>query len=275
MKNKILQMQIAISMLPFRNPYRTMGAFLLGLLLTGGTTAQTTISPKPEIADIPRTIQKPLFRKSMLKIEGTVTDSRGEALIGVNVVLNAPDFTGTITDTKGYFYIPTRSQYPEATLTFSYMGYENQMMELKLDDDLVVASNLQIVLQPASYQLEEVVVVAYKTVCFPPTGCYSFAQSNQLTVISIKEPIEKSAIRVYPNPFVNHCQVEMVVPVPDAYLFSVYNAHEQLIYSESFQLATGRVNVGFSLPDDLPAASYWLRITRGTQLFCTKQLVKQ
>lgn len=38
---------------------------------------------------------------------------------------------------------------------------------------------------------------------------------------------------------------------------------------------TLQIQIASPCSDDLPAASYWLRITRGTELVCTKLLVKQ
>lgn len=61
------------------------------------------------------------------KISGTVTDSNGEALIGVNVIVKGTD-NGTITDINGSYNIDVPSN---ATLVFKYIGYVDKLVDAK------------------------------------------------------------------------------------------------------------------------------------------------
>ena len=86
-------------------------------------------------------------------IEGIVTDTNDEPVIGANIVIKGSS-KGTITDVDGKFVL----EVPEnAVLQVSYIGYEAQ--ELKIGDKTV----LNIRLQEDTQNLEEVVVVGYGT----------------------------------------------------------------------------------------------------------------
>ncbi|NUO00482.1 MAG: carboxypeptidase-like regulatory domain-containing protein [Saprospiraceae bacterium] len=262
-----------------------MGALLSGLLLAGSVSAQTgTTSPKTELVLAPSgSPQSLLSGKTPIRIEGQVTDVKGNPIefatvfLAKNNACNSAYYdTGAVTEPDGFFSIELTDM-DLVRLDISCIGYESQTLHLNLQKDRVLAENLKIALKPSHYQLQEVVVVAYNN---DPRrhikgGVCSIYRETGTKRVPVKKKKEEPIINVYPNPFVNHCQVDMMIPIAGAYLFSVYNAHEQLIFSETFQLANGRINVGFSLPDGLPAASYWLRITRGSELLCTKQLVKQ
>lgn len=62
-------------------------------------------------------------------ISGTVKDASGEALAGVNIVVKGR-VIGTITDVKGQYNL-TVSQSPPLTLTFSFIGFKTQEIEVK------------------------------------------------------------------------------------------------------------------------------------------------
>ncbi len=87
------------------------------------------------------------------KLKGKITDTRGESIIGANVILKGTN-TGTITDFDGNFTLDVPQG---ATLLVSYIGYLSQevgtankdMIEIKLRED--------------TQKLEEVVVVGYGT----------------------------------------------------------------------------------------------------------------
>ena len=84
-------------------------------------------------------------------IQGTVTDDKGEALIGASVLVKGTS-TGTVTDVDGSFGLSV----PDGgtTLVVSYTGYSTQEVELG-------ASNVvDIVLAEAAEQLSEVLVTA-------------------------------------------------------------------------------------------------------------------
>lgn len=88
-------------------------------------------------------------------VTGMVTDSKKEALIGVNVTVKGASTTGTITDMDGKFIldVPTGN----STLVFSYIGYITQ--EVPLNNQ----RTLNVILTDDTQALEEVVVVGYGT----------------------------------------------------------------------------------------------------------------
>ena len=88
------------------------------------------------------------------KITGTVTDSNGEPLIGVNVVVKGTA-GGTITDFNGAYALEAA---PNATLVFKYVGYEDKLVEVKQK------TLINVVMKEDTQNLDEVVVVGYGTV---------------------------------------------------------------------------------------------------------------
>ncbi|MGQ1946445.1 TonB-dependent receptor [Geofilum sp. OHC36d9] len=88
------------------------------------------------------------------KITGTVTDSSGEPLPGVSIVVKGTT-TGTITDLDGNFSIQTKTD--DQVLIFSFIGFENQ--------EIIVGnqSKLNITLQESNINLKELVVIGYGT----------------------------------------------------------------------------------------------------------------
>lgn len=87
-------------------------------------------------------------------IRGMVKDSRGESLIGVNVVIKGTN-QGTSTDFNGEFSINTSDK--NATLLFTYVGYKTEEVPLR------GRTLLNVVLTEESELLEEVLVVGYGT----------------------------------------------------------------------------------------------------------------
>ena len=87
-----------------------------------------------------------------ITVQGTVTDTNGEALIGVSVQVQGKT-TGTVTDTNGRFTltnIPSNS-----ILEISYLGMISQTIALNGE------TILNIILQEDIEILESVVVVGY------------------------------------------------------------------------------------------------------------------
>lgn len=83
-------------------------------------------------------------------VTGTVVDSNGESLPGVSIVVSGTN-RGTVTDLDGKFMI---SAPPNASLVFSYIGYEDQTIFLNN------RTELNIVLTSSDIGLDEVVVTA-------------------------------------------------------------------------------------------------------------------
>lgn len=86
-------------------------------------------------------------------IKGTVTDEKGEPIIGANVVVKGTD-NGTITDVDGNFTLQAAEN---AVLQFSYIGYISNEVAIKKQ------TQLNVVLREDAQALEEVVVVGYGT----------------------------------------------------------------------------------------------------------------
>lgn len=87
------------------------------------------------------------------KIEGTVTDEKGNALVGVTIKVKGTN-QGTVTDAKGNFTMVVPD---DATLEISYVGYQAQ--EIKVGNK----SHLTVKLLSSASGLNEVVVVGYGT----------------------------------------------------------------------------------------------------------------
>ncbi|MEO9485298.1 MAG: TonB-dependent receptor [Ekhidna sp.] len=86
-------------------------------------------------------------------ISGNVTDSEGEPLIGVNVLVEGT-VLGTITDINGDFSLAVQAS-PPINIVISYVGYERQQLEVNSD-----MSGIKIVLEESTMLGQEVVVSA-------------------------------------------------------------------------------------------------------------------
>ncbi|WP_236636772.1 SusC/RagA family TonB-linked outer membrane protein [Sinomicrobium soli] len=84
-------------------------------------------------------------------VAGTITDSKGAPLPGVNVIVKGKP-RGTTTDFDGNYSIEVAE---EDTLTFSYIGFIKQEIEV------AGKSNISISLEEDAQELEEVVVVGF------------------------------------------------------------------------------------------------------------------
>lgn len=87
-------------------------------------------------------------------VTGIVKDSRGDALIGVSVVVKGAK-SGTVTDIDGKYTLNLTQSNP--TLVFSYLGFTTQ------EHALNGRNTLDIVLKEKEDELDEVVVVGYGT----------------------------------------------------------------------------------------------------------------
>ena len=88
-------------------------------------------------------------------VKGNITSAEdGEALIGVGVMQKGST-NGVVTDLDGNYSIEIRGT-EEATLEFSYMGYEKQQRVVSASTKV-----LNIVLEPEVQAIDEVIVVGY------------------------------------------------------------------------------------------------------------------
>ncbi|MDR0961647.1 MAG: TonB-dependent receptor [Mediterranea sp.] len=86
-----------------------------------------------------------------LRLSGTVTDEKGEGLIGATVVVKGLD-TGVSTDIDGNYSLEVSST---ATLIFSYIGYNSR------EEDVNGRTRINVQLSEAMTGLDEVIVVGY------------------------------------------------------------------------------------------------------------------
>jgi TonB-linked SusC/RagA family outer membrane protein len=86
-----------------------------------------------------------------LRVTGTVTDEKGEPLIGATVIVKGQN-TGATTNIDGKYSLETS---PTATLVFSYIGYDNR------EERVNRRATINIRLVESSTGLDELIVVGY------------------------------------------------------------------------------------------------------------------
>lgn len=116
-------------------------------------------------------------------ITGTVSDSKQEPLIGVNVTLKGNTGVGTITDIDGNYTLSIPSD--KATLVFSYIGYTSQ--EVGVGQQTAI----NVVLQEDAQALDEVVVVGYGVVKKRDlVGSIASVKSQDITAVPTSNVLE-------------------------------------------------------------------------------------
>ncbi len=137
-------------------------------------------------------------------IVGMVTDTRGEALVGVTVVAtHVPSGTryGTTTNASGRYTLPAVRVGGPFTVTATYTGYEQQTKE-NIFTNLGVASNVDFQLQESGISLEEVVVRSDRADLFSSqrTGAAStFSERVVTSVPAIGSRAISSVTKYNPN----------------------------------------------------------------------------
>ena len=86
-----------------------------------------------------------------VNVSGVIKDATGKTVIGASVMVKGTK-TGTVTDFDGRFHVECT---PGATLVISYIGYQTQ--------EVKAADGMNVVLQEAANDLNEVVVTGYTT----------------------------------------------------------------------------------------------------------------
>ena len=115
-----------------------------------------------------------------IQLTGTVTDTKGESLIGASV-LEKGTSNGCITDVDGNF---TLTVSPKTTMVISYVGYVTQ--EIPLNGQ----KNIKIALKDDSEMLDEVVVVGYGTMKKSDmTGAISSVKAEDLMKRANRPPV--------------------------------------------------------------------------------------
>jgi TonB-linked SusC/RagA family outer membrane protein len=108
------------------------------------------IKSKARNATISPATTTPVPAREIL-IKGKITDEKGEALPGVNILVKNTS-SGASTDVDGYFQINAPEQ---GILVFSFVGYKTQ------EQQIGNRQTIDVILKPDQSLLEEVVVVGY------------------------------------------------------------------------------------------------------------------
>ena len=120
----------------------------------------------------------PIVRQEFV-VTGTVTDSDGETIPGVNIVVKGTR-TGTITNTDGEFSIPAPNQ--SAVLIFSFIGFGAK--EVVIGNRTIV----NVTLEENNFRFEEVVVTALGIRRAQKALSYSVQEIKGVELSRVKNP---------------------------------------------------------------------------------------
>jgi TonB-linked SusC/RagA family outer membrane protein len=119
---------------------------------------------------------------AQVTVKGTLTDDRGETLIGANILVKNST-TGTITEIDGTYELTVPDAF--VTLIFSYTGYATQEISLKGN------TTLDVVLREEAHLINEVVVVGYGTQRKSDlTGAVTSVKGDELKKIAASNPVQ-------------------------------------------------------------------------------------
>ena len=262
--------------------FRAIGALLSGLLLSGAAAAQTALQ-QPLII-VPSIGQKPGLQTASRLLKGIVTDEAGEPLIGAAIALAAADgpgriLAGTASLADGRFELKIPERAKQFHLTISYLGYEEQILELS-PAELAGNQAIQVQLKAASYNLEEVQVIAYNSSMTSTMGLISGVAVVHEGEKEKKKELEPTTeqveiLHLFPNPFTTFVNVEFDQPQPGRLLFHLYDASGKLVFAQMGELPKGRQVIPLDFSGrHLPAGTYFLRISDSVGEIRTKPLVK-
>ena len=120
-----------------------------------------------------------------VNVSGVIKDATGETVIGASVMVKGTK-TGTVTDFDGRFHVECT---PGATLVISYIGYQTQ--------EVKAADGMNVVLQEAANDLNEVVVTGYTTQRKADlTGAISVVSVDDIAKYNENNPIKALQGRV-------------------------------------------------------------------------------
>ena len=115
-----------------------------------------------------------IFGQQATQIKGTVTESSGETLVGVSVIVQGKQ-SGTVTDIDGNYRIDAK---PGDRIIFSYIGYKKETVTVKNE------RTINVTLADDQSVLDEVVVVAFGAVKrITMTGSVSAISAKELKTI--------------------------------------------------------------------------------------------
>ncbi|PRY09945.1 TonB-linked SusC/RagA family outer membrane protein [Pontibacter ummariensis] len=161
----------------YTSPKRVLTSKLAAVLLTT-SLFQAQAAQAGTVALPTRSLASPYTSHVQVqKVTGVVTDaSTGDALPGVTVLVEGTT-TGTATGIDGEFQIPVSN--PNATLVFSFIGYQTQKVPLNGRTAVTVQ------LGTDAQALEEVVVVGYGTIKKSDlTGAVSTVETEEIQQVA-------------------------------------------------------------------------------------------
>ncbi len=119
---------------------------------------------------------------AQVTVTGKITDDKGEAIIGANIVVKNST-VGTITDIDGVYELGVPNAF--VSLVISYIGYTTQEIPLKGQ------SQLNVVLREQATLINEVVVVGYGTQRKSDlTGSVTTVKSEEIQKIAAANPVQ-------------------------------------------------------------------------------------
>jgi iron complex outermembrane receptor protein len=128
-------------------------------------------------------INSPFFDQKIITVKGKVTDSKGEPLPNVSISVNKSD-KGATTNEMGEFSLDVEDN---ATLTFSYVGYESQSVKVEGRTNIGT-----IILSASSSNLTDVVVVGYGSARRKDvTGAVSSISAKDFTLGLVTNPMDQ------------------------------------------------------------------------------------
>ncbi|MFK7776294.1 MAG: carboxypeptidase-like regulatory domain-containing protein [Saprospiraceae bacterium] len=259
---------------------KSIAAVAVGLLTWNSVEAQTA-HIRGNIIKVETTIQKDKNNQpSKNKIEGIVKGQNGEVLIGVSIFLEKNK--GTTTDIKGKFELEILNDWESFEVTFSYIGFETQVIEFD-KKDILAKKSAEVKMMEAENVLTEAVVTAYGVGLIQGDISVGMVSSISCGFGSVTETKEEEVIKkeyltisnIYPNPFVDYVNVMLDLEKDQTYLLHLYNASGQLIWAKTYDLAKGKqeLRLDFSAVR-MAQGVHFLRITDGNREIQTKKIIK-
>ena len=200
---------------------------------------------------------------SQRTVRGTVVDADGEPLIGATI-LEVSTSNGTITDFDGNYELNLSGS--DASLTFSFTGYESQTIKVGAQ------TQIDITLTTDTELLDEVVVVGYgsqKKVNL--TGSVASIQSDDLVSVPAANVSELLAGRV-PGLLTRQTSG---IPGNDATTLRIRGFGDPLVLVDGIQMSMNRLDPNeiesISVLKDAAAAIYGARAGNGVILVTTKR----
>ncbi|MBX2875292.1 MAG: carboxypeptidase-like regulatory domain-containing protein [Saprospiraceae bacterium] len=206
---------------------------------------------------------------SSLSISGTVVDEEGEPLIAANLRIKGTS-SGTVTDLNGWFQVNLNSE--KDTIVVSYIGFKSQEIKFSPEGN----SNLELVMEKGTY-LDEIVVTA------PGSYICRGGMVGSISVVSARpgskrkkkwaSPL-KPEIKVFPNPFISHIQIELDTIQEGEYNLRIVANTGQVVHQlQLFLSPYQRLEMDLAALN-LPAGTYWLQISDGKEQNFKQQLIK-